>query len=370
MNKLFLIDGAAGTGKTDLLNFVKQQNNYDINIVSKLSTRPPRAYEQEGQTDLQCISKDEFFRIVQCETHYYYHYGDPKKNQEHLYALSKADLRNSLQQHEFTFAIVRSRPAIDRIIRELSPLGLVKRIFIHTDENKTISRMKKEHYSEADIEFRIGRNKEMWDEEDYFDPERITIINNSEPKTYHMQVQRLLEYFSVEKESKSIIHINGNTSYALVPSLIGKKREILEQLNRYPFEKNIFLMMKFRPNNRSLYEEIKRIVEENGFRCVRADDPNWTFVSEETDNYLATLYCCKYGIALFDKPEPGADISPNVAYELGIMHYQHKKCLILKNNEVNGMPFDLVSKLFHSYTDGTEIRKILESWLKQIKREG
>ena len=35
MNKLFLIDGAAGTGKSDLINFVKKYlSNYDINVNS------------------------------------------------------------------------------------------------------------------------------------------------------------------------------------------------------------------------------------------------------------------------------------------------------------------------------------------------
>ena len=128
-------------------------------------------------------------------------------------------------------------------------------------------------------------------------------------------------------------------------------------------------MMKYRFENESIYGEIRRIIQEHGFNCVRADAAEWTFLSSDVDNYLAALYCLKYVIALFDKPEKGADFSPNVAYELGIMHSQKKKCLILKHKSLNQMPFDLIQKLFKEYDDGTQIRSHLEKWLNSIKRE-
>lgn len=47
MNKVFLIDGAAGTGKSDLIRFVKDNlDNYDINIIKKNTTRNPRDREE------------------------------------------------------------------------------------------------------------------------------------------------------------------------------------------------------------------------------------------------------------------------------------------------------------------------------------
>lgn len=72
---------------------------------------------------------------------------------------------------------------------------------------------------------------------------------------------------------------------------------------------------------------------------------------------------------MFDRPEKGADFSPNVAYELGIMHSQRKNCLVLKHKSLNQLPFDLVQKLFKEYDDGTQIRNHLEKWLTSIKRE-
>jgi len=299
----------------------------------------------------------------------YYTYKYGIKGEEYDYALSKEELIASLKEHEFTFAIVRSRPTITKIIKDLSPYGLIKRIFIYTDKGEAKERMRNDGFDDEQISFRTRRNKLLWDEEKYYDNDRITIINNSKPEDFHAQIRNMMDSYSSKQEKDDILYINGMTRYLLMASLVGKKDDIIKQIKRYPFEKNIFLMMKYRSENQSIYDEIKRIIEEHGFNCVRADDPDWSFLSSDIDNYLAVLYCCKYGIALFDKPEKGADFSPNVAYELGIMHCHKKKCLILKHNSLNKLPFDLIQKLFKEYDDGTQIRKHLEKWLKSIERE-
>lgn len=365
MNKLFLIDGATGTGKSDLMNFLKLQSDYDVSSVGKITTREPRKKEEAISTDLKFVTKEVFVKEIATGCYYHYQYGENGNE----YALSKKELIDSLQKHEFTFAIVRSRPTIEKIIRELSPYGLVKRVFIHTDESKAIQRLKNDGFTDEQIAFRIRRNALLWDEEQTFDSERITIINNSNPADFHQQTRELLKFYSKRRENNEILYINGNTSYPLMPSLVGKKEAIVEQLNRFPFEKNIFVMMKYRSSNQSIYDEIRRIIEEQGFNCVRADDTEWTFLTGDVDNYLAALYCCKYGIALFDKPEPKELYSPNVAYELGIMHCQKKKCLILKHKSLDKVPFDFLQRLYKEYDDGTQIWDHLVRWIKSIKRE-
>lgn len=367
MNKLFLIDGAAGTGKSDLMEFVKRQSDYDICSVGKITTRGQRNVEEAKATDLTFVSLEEFKKRKSMGVYYTYKYGS--KGEEYDYALSKEELITSLMQHEFTFAIVRSRPTIMQITEDLSSYGLIKHVFIYTDKEEANKRMRKDGFDEDQIAFRTRRNKILWDEEKYYDSNRVTIINNSNSEDFHAQIRNLLDSFSSKQENEAVLYINGNTNYNLMASLVGKKKNLIRQLRRYPFEKNIFLMMKYRTENESIYGEIKRILEEHGFNCVRADASDWTFLSSDVDNYLAALYCCKYGIALFDKPEKGADFSPNVAYELGIMHSQRKNCLVLKHKSLNQMPFDLVQKLFKEYDDGTQIRNHLEKWLTSIKRE-
>ena len=116
MNKLFLIDGAAGTGKSDLIEFVSTQTDYDISTVGKITTRRKRKKEEAKLTDLVFVTKDEFDRRKNNGDYYTYRYGS--KGHEYDYAINKTELIDSLCNHEFTFAIVRSRPTIAIIKRE------------------------------------------------------------------------------------------------------------------------------------------------------------------------------------------------------------------------------------------------------------
>lgn len=79
------------------------------------------------------------------------------------------------------------------------------------------------------------------------------------------------------------------------------------------------------------------------------------------------LFCCKYGIALFDEPEEGANFSPNVAYELRMMHLQRKDCLILRHSTLPSMPFDLIKKLHVPYAENLEVEKRVEQWLNHLR---
>ena len=127
------------------------------------------------------------------------------------------------------------------------------------------------------------------------------------------------------------IHIADEVAYELIKPLIGFKRDIEHQLSRSSFAENVFLMMKFRDVNLDLGQYIVENLKKDGFRGVRADHDEWNLTGN-VYNPIAVLYCCKYGIALFDEPEEHQAYSPNVAYELGMMHYQNKNCLILRHS--------------------------------------
>ena len=51
MKNLFLIDGASGTGKSDLIKYVSDFND-DISFIKKFSTRKPRRNEENQKLDL------------------------------------------------------------------------------------------------------------------------------------------------------------------------------------------------------------------------------------------------------------------------------------------------------------------------------
>lgn len=231
MNKLFLIDGAAGTGKTDLMKFVKTQSDYDISSIEKITTRKKRIREESDTIDLKFLSPKEFKKKLNDDEYYEYKYGNEN------YALSKTKLIDSLINHEYTFAIVRSRPTINQIIKDLSRYGLVKRVFVYTDQEKALERMRHDGFTDEEIEFRTNRNKLLWEEERFFDKDRITIINNSDFQEFRTQIRNMIDQFSENQEDKNIIHINGKINYPLMSSLVGKKDDIMQQIKRYPFKK-------------------------------------------------------------------------------------------------------------------------------------
>lgn len=125
-------------------------------------------------------------------------------------------------------------------------------------------------------------------------------------------------------------------------------------------------MMKFRDNNLEFYKFIKKELEHRGLRCVRADEAEWN-ITNDVYNPLAVLYCCKYGIALFDEAEKNSQYNPNVAYELGIMHCQKKDCLILRHSSLSEVPFDLIKNLYVNYSEKYQFESILDDWLASLE---
>src|ERR1041385_5745993 len=95
--------------------------------------------------------------------------------------------------------------------------------------------------------------------------------------------------------------------------LIGHKKEIERRLAKFPFERNVFLMMKFRSSNKDLSDFIIESLKQHGLNGVRADQNEWN-ITKDVYNPIAVLYCCKFGIALFDEPEENQAYSANVAY--------------------------------------------------------
>lgn len=364
MNNLFLVDGAAGTGKSDLINFVKiYLDNYDINVISKFTTRKPREKEEAKETDLIFVSDRKFdeWKKENPNQYYSYPYGDG------LYGFSKEVLMNSVKQHEFTFIIIRNKALIDRIQEEFGKIVRVHHIFIYTDEGLATRRLRKEGFDREAISFRLKRNEMVWpDYVDTPDDNIITIINNSNKDDFHKKILHLIKRYSSKYEEKDVLYITPSIKCELIKPLIGYKEKLQRQLDRYPYEKNVFLMMKFRDSNLEFYKYIKRELKVRGLNCVRADEAEWN-ITNDVYNPLAVLNCCKYGIALFDEPEKNAEYNPNVAYELGIMHYQRKHCLIMRHSSLSEIPFDLIKNLYVTYSEKFEFESIMDKWLTALE---
>lgn len=359
MKKLFIIDGAAGTGKTDLIQYVREKY-YDANVINKYTTRVFREEDDKKNLDLIFLSKEEF-SMMRFKKENIYEYGG------YLYGFLEDDINESLEKYDYTLIIIRSYQIIKELINQYKKKAFVVPVFIYTDRNLVEQRLRLDGYSQEKIEFRLKRSESCW--EDYLENDYLEIpiiINNSSKPDFHRKINQLFQSKLI-KEKYDYLYINPSVKYELISPLYGYKSIMQSKLEKFPFEKNVFLMMKFRNENINTYKYIKKELGKNGFNCVRADDKEWTHITSTSFNPMAVLYCCKYGIALFDEAEEGSAYNPNVAYELGMMQCQNKRCLILKHSSLPNPPFDIVKDLYKIYSKEIEFEEILSEWLMSLR---
>ncbi len=163
------------------------------------------------------------------------------------------------------------------------------------------------------------------------------------------------------------IHVDHREKYEVIRPLLPYIENIERKLSMTNFSRNVFIMIKYRKSNEHLRQYIKELLHSIGFNAVLANDENWVLTNDDVINPLAVIYCCKHGIAIFDDPEERESFNPNVAYELGIMHYQNKECLILINDRIKDRkPFDLISRLHKLYDKELEVKDLINSWIRTL----
>ena len=158
-------------------------------------------------------------------------------------------------------------------------------------------------------------------------------------------------------------------SFPIIKALVGFRTDIEKQISKYPYETNVFLMMRFRRKNKALSDFIIKTLLEAGLLGVRADQAVWN-LTNNVYNPIAVLYCCKYGIALFDEAETNQAYNPNVIYELGMMHCLGRECLILRDDSLPAIPFDLIKDLSMPYKGELALRTNIQRWLQRIAPDG
>ncbi len=124
-------------------------------------------------------------------------------------------------------------------------------------------------------------------------------------------------------------------------------------------------MTKYRDSNISHREIMKRVIKEAGFYPVIAKND---IIIDDLYNPIACIICSKYGIALFDQPEESQLINPNLSYELGMMHLQGKKCLILKSKLLEKLQTDILQKLYKEYDESNldDLETKVKEWICKL----
>jgi len=149
---------------------------------------------------------------------------------------------------------------------------------------------------------------------------------------------------------------------ALVPNaLLGWRERMKAFLAKYPFDRSIFLMIRYRERNETLIKSIRRSAEKHAYNVILARDHSLT---DDLYNPIACLLCCARGLAVFDEPEAGQVFNPNVAYELGMMHLLGRDCRVLKHSTLQVLHTDILMKLYAPYDNEASAVDHVGQWLQ------
>jgi len=359
MNTLFIIDGAGGAGKSDLIEYIESKYvaSRRAAVVQKYSTRRSRPEEKSHPIDLIVVPSLEF-DTRQSNADFFYYWYDGER-----YGFYCEDIDSALASSANVFIVVRDMNTIRRLSDRYRSVRVVP-VFIYSDEVAIQERLHRDGYSRTAIAWRIARQRMGWN--DYLAHPEIyeqVLINNSDRLAFARLIDSLIDRYSLSAGSEIVV--SRFERFPLVRPLVGFKSAIEARLREY--DRNVFVMMKYRQGNAGTYQLISKALIEHGFNAVRADHPAWQ-ITGDTYNPAAVLYCCRYGIALFDEPESDNTFSPNVAYELGMMHLQLKECLILRHASLPGTPFDLTHKLYKPYTRKADLRKLVARWVEEVQQ--
>lgn len=143
-------------------------------------------------------------------------------------------------------------------------------------------------------------------------------------------------------------------------ALIGWKGNMEAFISKYPFERSIFIMIRYRRRNKRLIESIKTTLSKNGFNGILASEHKLT---DDLYNPIACLLCCSRGLVVFDRPETNEVFNPNVAYELGTLHLLGRECCILKHERLKVLQTDILMKLYLPYARVQDVVKHITDWI-------
>jgi guanylate kinase len=183
MKKLFLVDGAAGTGKSDLVEYVRTTRNCGVLI--KATTRQLRNYERVERVplDLAFYSREAF---IARHLDYTYEYRDE------YYGFNRSDLVDLLSKFQNVFAIIRSIPVMRQLQVDFSDYRVVT-VYVRADATSVEERLRQQCRSEADIQMRLSRVAEsIADFKRHRSFFNEILYNMGEKNTYYSAVDSLL----------------------------------------------------------------------------------------------------------------------------------------------------------------------------------
>ncbi len=160
--------------------------------------------------------------------------------------------------------------------------------------------------------------------------------------------QRALEEAAAES-MKTIMEQSQASRFQLPAGHEHYSRFVPSFLADHPdLDRTVFLMMRFRSGQQ--YQDIHGAIKDGfaryGLKVLRADDRDFT--GDLWENVCLYMLGCRYGVAVFEEIDL-REFNPNVAMELGFMMAINKRCLLLKDQRMSGLPTDVIGRLYRSF---------------------
>lgn len=163
-------------------------------------------------------------------------------------------------------------------------------------------------------------------------------------------------------QSELLIPAIPDLPLTLVPNaLLGWKSRLEAFVREHPFDKSVFIMIRYRRRNKKLMSSVKQALKKKGFFGVIASEHGLT---DDLYNPIACLLCCSQGIAIFDKAERQEVFNPNVAYELGMLHLLGRRCMILKHDSLRSLQTDILMKLYIPFSNEGSAAQLTSEWVQ------
>jgi len=334
MKNLFLIDGAAGTGKTDFFNFINQvgTQTYGLAIaLPKFSTRKgERPVISDFPPDIILKSEEDFVVAAKeirkaGKKFYEYQYQTAK------YGIAKETIDRALKEHSNVYIIIRSSYCIKEICddyKEYHNINLVP-ILIYSDIEHVRRRLVAEGNTEQQIKDRLSRTN-IFLEDFYTQPENIykeIVLNNSVKEVFYRQMRTIFEKHNQH-------HNYGNKPKAFI----------------------IMPMSKEDTGYTQIKNKIIEGAEEAGFIAERADD-----IFDSSRKLIMT----KVYDAIRSADVCIVDLSaerPNCYLELGYAHALNKPIIGIIQKDEN-LHFDEIGYDYYRYIDDANGLKKLKQKL-------
>jgi hypothetical protein len=364
---LFLVDGAAGIGKTDLIQYWHGQAK--CTLIKKFAyiseNAPPdrRNWRQKKgliKADAQAYRQacgDRSGTIIysskQKERHWFEHYW-----------VRLSEIQEALDQDPESRAcmICRDFKAIERI-RALLPYTRVVSILVYVNP-MAVARDRNTRNRNKEIEQIALENITRYDD--------VLICPGNRAWSYKGQLDRVLNKYG--RLTHGQICLNSNNLISMPDHLVSAAPNAQRALEKYPFDKNVFVMMPYRADTEEYERRINKALSNHDLNPVYAKYPEWN-LTDHADNSRAVLICCKYGIALF-APDPGENIklepreylNLNVMYELGCMHTLGRTCVGLAEVALKEkVPHDLRGRHWRYFKDAGAVEDIVEVWCSGLE---